>query len=118
MSDWHVGNAATDGEAHRGWIVGHFLADEGVRHSEAVEIKWGLHPAGDERADWQSEEHRTTVLILVRGRFQIDLSLGSQVLERAGDYAMWGPGVGHSWRAEEDSVVITVRWPSTPPESD
>jgi hypothetical protein len=27
---------------------------------------------------------------------------------------MWGAGTDHSWRAEEDSVVITVRWPSVP----
>jgi hypothetical protein len=25
---------------------------------------------------------------------------------------MWGPGVDHSWEALEDSVVLTVRWPS------
>jgi quercetin dioxygenase-like cupin family protein len=37
----------------------------------------------------------------------------SFVLEQEGDYAMWGPGIGHSWHAEEDTVVITVRWPST-----
>jgi hypothetical protein len=27
---------------------------------------------------------------------------------------MWGAGLDHSWRAEDDSIVITVRWPSTP----
>lgn len=114
MSGWHVGNAGTDGEAHRGWIVGHFVAAEDVRQTEAVEVKWGVHAAGEERSAWQADEPRTTVLILVQGRFRIDLSLGSHVLERPGDYAIWEPGVGHSWRAEEDSVVITVRWPSVP----
>lgn len=117
MSDPHLGNAGIDGEAHRGWIVGHFMADGDIRQSRAAEIKWGVHPAGEERAAWQGEEERTTVLILVEGRFRIDLSRGSHVLERPGDYAIWGPGVGHSWRAEEDSVVITVRWPSTPPDA-
>jgi quercetin dioxygenase-like cupin family protein len=34
------------------------------------------------------------------------------LLERQGDYVVWGPGVDHSWRAEEESVVLTVRWPS------
>jgi hypothetical protein len=23
-------------------------------------------------------------------------------------------GIGHSWHAEEESVVITIRWPSIP----
>jgi hypothetical protein len=27
---------------------------------------------------------------------------------------MWGPGVDHSWYAEEASTVLTVRWPSVP----
>lgn len=82
------------------------------RCSADVEVKWGVHPAGDERGSWQGEEKRITLVLLVEGRFHIDLSVVSHVLGRSGDYAMWGPGIGHSWRAEEDSVVITVRWPS------
>jgi quercetin dioxygenase-like cupin family protein len=38
----------------------------------------------------------------------------SVLLEREGDYVMWGAGVDHTWRAEEDSIVITIRWPSLP----
>ncbi len=116
MADnWHVGNAATDGQDFRGWIVGHFIngAAAPIRTSQDVEIKWGVHPAGEERADWQASEHRTTVIVLVQGRFQINLSVDSHTLQKQGDYAVWGPGIGHSWKAEEDSVVLTVRWPST-----
>ena len=109
---WYVGNAPLDGLERRGWIVGHFVEGDDVRHSPEVEIKWGVHDQGEERASWQGEEYRTTVLLLVKGRFRIELTTDSFVLENEGDYAMWGPGVGHSWRAEEDSVVITVRWPS------
>ena len=72
----------------------------------------GIHPAGDQRAEWVTGEERTTMLILVRGRFRLDLSVGSTTLDREGDYAVWGPGIDHSWQAEDDSVVITVRWPS------
>jgi len=109
----HFGNAGIDGTEHRGWIVGAFMPDQ-LRTTEDVEIKWGIHPAGDQRARWADEETRTTVSILVSGRFRIDLSSESHVLARQGDYAIWGPGVGHSWKAEEDSVVITVRWPGIP----
>lgn len=109
---WHVGNAAEDSSDYRGWFVGHFIGGDDLRCSEDVEIKWGVHPAGDRRASWQGEEHRTTVLLLVSGRFRIDLSDTSTVLERQGDYAMWGAGVGHSWEALDDSIVITIRWPS------
>jgi quercetin dioxygenase-like cupin family protein len=85
-----------------------------VQMTKDVEIKWGRHPAGDQRTNWHDDEQRTTVLLLVSGRFRIDLAVASHVLTNQGDYAIWGPGIGHSWRAEEDSVVITVRWPGTP----
>lgn len=104
------GNAIEDGADRRGWIVGHFMDPGDIRMSKDVEIKWGMHPAGEQREAWHDTEQRTTILILVRGRFRIDLTVGSHVLATQGDYAMWGPGIGHSWQAEEASTVITVRW--------
>ncbi len=99
----------------RGWLLGHFMGEAGgVRASDAVEVKWGVHPTGQGRDGWATGEERTTLLILLRGRFRLDLSVGSVTLEREGDYAVWGPGIDHSWHAEEDSTVITVRWPSVP----
>ena len=62
--------------------------------------------------NWPPPAWRTTLLLLVSGRFRIDLSVGSFVLENEGDYALWGPGIDHHWQAERDTVVITVRWPS------
>jgi quercetin dioxygenase-like cupin family protein len=116
MADnWYVGNAVADGTDHRGWLLGHFLEDsDGIRASDVVEVKWGIHPAGESRDSWQTDEQRTTVIFLVKGRFRLDLSAGTFVLEHEGDYAVWGPGIDHSWHAEQDSVVITVRWPSLP----
>ena len=116
MADnWYVGNAVADSEDNRGWLLGHFLAgSNGVRATDAVEVKWGIHPAGDSRDSWQTDQQRTTILLLVKGRFRLELSAGTFVLEREGDYAVWGPGMDHSWHAEEASVVITVRWPSLP----
>jgi quercetin dioxygenase-like cupin family protein len=52
------------------------------------------------------------MVILVSGRIRIDVSVGTFLLARQGDYLVWGPGIDHSWRAEEDSVAVTVRWPS------
>jgi quercetin dioxygenase-like cupin family protein len=115
--NWRVGNAATgnaatDGIDHRGWIVGHFMESDDIRMSKDVEIKWGSHPAGEERSDWQTDEYRTTVLLLISGRFRLKLSVDSYLLQNQGDYAIWGPGIDHSWKAEEDSLVITIRLPS------
>src|SRR5215467_9701555 len=50
---WYAGNAAEDGRATRGWLLGHFIDPaEGVRSSTDVEVKWGIHPARDERVSW------------------------------------------------------------------
>jgi quercetin dioxygenase-like cupin family protein len=80
--------------------------------SEAVEVKWGTHPAGEARDAWHTGEERTTILLLIKGRFRLDLSVGTFLLQQEGDYAVWGPGINHSWRAEAGSVVVTFRWPS------
>ncbi|MBP2474733.1 glyoxylate utilization-related uncharacterized protein [Crossiella equi] len=112
-ANWHVGNAADEGATNRGWVVGHFMSpQEDVRSTKDVEVKWGVHPAGDKRAEWTSDDQRTTLLFLVEGTFRIDLTEGSSTLARQGDYVMWGPGIDHSWEAIADSVVVTVRWPS------
>jgi uncharacterized cupin superfamily protein len=110
---WHFGNTAVDGSERRGWLVGSFMDPGDVRSTEDVEVKWGIYSAGERREDWFEPEDRTTVLVLVSGRFHIDLDVGSAVLYEQGDYAIWGPGIGHSWRAEKDSVVITIRWPGS-----
>ncbi|MFE2582489.1 signal peptidase I [Streptomyces sp. NPDC059378] len=110
----YVGNAGKDAALDRGWILGHFKDPGDPRHCAAVEIKWGVHPRGDERAQWVTGEKRTAVLVLVSGRFHVRLPGRVVVLEQQGDYVVWGHGVDHSWFAEEESVVLTVRWPSIP----
>jgi hypothetical protein len=72
------------------------MDSDDVRLSTDVEIKWGVHPAGERREAWFEEENRTTILMLISGRFRIDLSVGTALLAEPGDYAMWGPGIGHS----------------------
>lgn len=114
MADnWYTGNAGTDATDHRGWLLGHFVPD-GPRRTEALEVKWGTHHAGQQRPEWATDEDRSTLVLLVSGRFRVELSTGTVVLQRQGDYLMWGPGIDHSWHAEQDSIVITVRWPSLP----
>jgi hypothetical protein len=110
--NWRFGNATVDGADRRGWLVGPFIDPGDLRMSKDVEIKWGIHAAGEERNSWHDQEYRTTVILLISGRFRINLSVGSHQLSQQGDYAMWGPGIGHSWHAEEDSVVLTIRWPA------
>lgn len=110
----YVGNARVDGAADHGWLLGHFKPVGDIRHSEDVEIKWSTHPKGDRRAEWVTGEKRTALLILISGRFRVELPGRSVLLTEQGDYVIWGRGVDHSWYAEEESVVLTVRWPSIP----
>lgn len=114
MSSWYRGNAADDGRDTRGWLIGHFIDNSAdVRSTKDVEIKWGIHPAGEKRTEWTRGDQRTTLLLLVEGNFLVTLTEGAAHLTRQGDYATWGPGIDHFWEAKEDSVVITVRWPSS-----
>ncbi|WP_329460282.1 signal peptidase I [Streptomyces sp. NBC_01497] len=110
----HVGNAGVDAPLDHGWILGHFKDSADPRHSEDVEIKWGVHPRGDRRARWVRGEERTALLVLISGRFRVELPDRTVLLDRQGDYVVWGRGTDHSWYAQEESVVLTVRWPSVP----
>jgi hypothetical protein len=113
----HIGNAAADGDAYRGWFVGHFVAPEraGCASSE-VEVKWGVHHHGEVRGAWATSRRATSLSLLVQGAIRLEFSGGRQaLLAQPGDYAVWPPGVAHRWRIEaEPTIIVTVRWPSLP----
>ena len=110
-----MGRAVPDGAANQGWLVGHFMPPGDLLHSEAVEVKWGVHVAGERRTAWATAETRTALLVLIRGSFDIELRDRTVLLRAPGDYVVWGPGEDHSWLARAaDTVVLTVRWPSIP----
>jgi hypothetical protein len=112
-ANWYRGNAVEDGHETRGWFLGHFIDPaKGVRSSKDVEVKWGVHPAGEKRREWTADDQRTSLVLMVQGNFRIDLTGSSVALTRQGDYVVWGPGIDHTWEAISDSVVITIRWPS------
>lgn len=111
--DIYVGSAAADAPANRGWLLGHFMPEADPRHSTDVEIKWGVHPKGDRRAEWVTGETRTALILLVSGRFRLEFPERSVLLASQGDYVLFS-GVGHSWYAEDESVIVGVRWPSVP----
>ena len=108
-----IGNAVLTGQNHGGWFVGPFLSNEAnIRHTDAVEVKWGLHMAGDVRTDVNDDAGMHSLAILITGTFVIEFpTLGEEVmLSHTGDYVLYGPGVAHRWRAIDASTVLTVRW--------
>jgi hypothetical protein len=109
----YTGLAFSDGPLHRGWLIGHFMPAGDLRNSGAVEVKWGVHPRGEQRARWVEEEIRTALIVLVSGKFRLDFPDQSVLLAEQGAYVLF-EGVGHSWYAEEESVILGVRWPSVP----
>jgi quercetin dioxygenase-like cupin family protein len=84
-----------------------------IRHSEDIEIRWAVHPGGERRAEWVTEERRTTAIILISGRFRVELPGQSVLLAQQGDYIVFH-GIGHSWEAETDCITVGIRWPSIP----
>jgi hypothetical protein len=109
----YVGNAWVDAPEHRGWLLGHFRPEGDARHSDDVEVKWAVHPQGDQRRQWVEDERRTALILLVSGRFRVELPGRDVVLAKQGDYVVFH-GLSHSWYAEEASVIVGIRWPSVP----
>jgi quercetin dioxygenase-like cupin family protein len=106
------GNVALNANKHRGWFIGHFVGDASdLEHTDEVEVKWGTHRKGEDRAQWSSNQ-ATTMSVLIRGRFTLTFADTVYVLAAEGDYVIWAPGVLHRWRADEDTLILTVRWPS------
>src|SRR5437764_10896536 len=114
-----IGNAATESQKAGGWFIGHFIADDPLRKTADVEVKWGIHPKGQKNhGGFLSNRTAKTMSVLVSGNFRLWFRDGDTVeqidLDAPGKYALWMPGVPHDWEALQDSVVLTVRWPSLP----
>lgn len=113
-----TGNALQDGRqsSPAGWFVGHFIDNDALRRTKDVEIKWGIHTTGATNGSFSTNQTARTMSVLIRGRFRLTFLDGEKardvLLEKEGDYVLWGSGIPHNWKAEEDSVVLTVRWPS------
>lgn len=113
-----TGNALVDGEPCRGWFMGYFVPEAtNPRSTVALEVKWTTHTAGESRSQWAKNLQATTLSILIRGRFRVQFRDRDVVLVQEGDYVLWLPQVPHYWVAEENSTILTIRWPSQPQDS-
>ncbi|MFN5222473.1 MAG: hypothetical protein ACK5FE_16450 [Cyanobacteriota bacterium] len=92
-----------------------------------LSVKWFLHDPADPPEWGQAKplsQGRCLSLLTNPGGFELrfwrqgeqaegEQAVGEQavvVLEEPGDFALWGPGLAHSWRVLQPSVVLTVRW--------
>ena len=115
---FYFGNAAVDQVRGTGWFVGQFIPPEiGLRHQTDVELKWAIHPDGDQRTNGaESNRNATTISILIRGTLRTTFEVGGTshvvTLAEQGDYVIFGPEIVHSWEALGDTLVLSVRFPS------
>lgn len=86
-------------------------ADNPLRTSE-LELKWGYHAKGETRPEWSPPNAVRTLNVLIRGRFVLLFPGNEVLLQSEGDYVFFGPDIAHSFRCEEDTLILTVRWPS------
>ena len=125
-----VGNAAKDSEEFGHWLVFDIeswksngsnpvdLPRMGLRNAKDLEIKWGIHSAGEVRpGGWAPSSGKRVISILLRGRFVISFrdahdqkSAGEVCLSELGDYVLWNEALEHHWLSVDESLVLTVRW--------
>jgi hypothetical protein len=110
------GNVSSASENTRGWFLGHFMpGDDNPLRTSELELKWYTHPKGETRNGWAPGTPVKTLNILVRGHFVLLFPDREVALEKEGDYVLFGPGTPHSFRSVQESLVLTVRWPSLSP---
>jgi hypothetical protein len=134
LAGLEVGNAwalRPQAQPHTNWVVGdhagipaeslrflrhggHPAGGQGV---ENMALKWFAHAPTDPR-EWGEGKPistgRTLSLLAGEGAFELWFRHGERdarvLLEEPGDYALWGPGIAHSWRVRKPSLVVTLRW--------
>ncbi|MEB3258151.1 MAG: hypothetical protein VKN83_07535 [Cyanobacteriota bacterium] len=116
---------------HTNWLVGdhpaipadslrflrHLGHPAGPEAAANLAVKWFVHDPADPPEWGQAKPAsvgRTLSLLAGAGAFELCFGRGEDeavvVLEEPGDFALWGPGLAHSWRVLAPSVVLTVRW--------
>jgi len=129
LQDITTGNAKHDGQEFRFWFVGQieewcrannlpFDSERfGLRNTGDIEIKWGMYGKDEVRNVWAPRSDKTAMSILIRGDFTFafreadDHANSREVrLKSQGDYVIWREDVEHTWRMDEDSEILTIRW--------
>ncbi|MBT4119787.1 MAG: signal peptidase I [Candidatus Peribacter sp.] len=110
MSSIEKGNAA-NAEDFGGWFMGHFLPEDSLMSTSGLEVKWSQLKKGETRDEWAPVIDRKTVAVLIRGHLIVEFPNEEVELRSEGDYVIW-KDVSHNFRTIEDSVVLTIRWPS------
>ena len=116
---------------HTNWVVGdhpaipsdslrflrHWGHADGPQGVEDLALKWFAHSPADP-PEWGQGKPistgRTLSLLAGEGAFELCFRRGEEacwvLMEEPGDFALWGPGLQHSWQVLKPSLVVTLRW--------
>jgi hypothetical protein len=132
--DIEFNNAAALDTNETGWIIGfsdwtksklHGVADlrfmSAETRSHSICMKWMFHRKGDDRGVAKPPSAGRTISIIVsqHGRFRIQFSehggfpagqVAEYVLEKHGQFVVWGENIHHRWFVDEDCTILTLRW--------
>lgn len=102
---------------HKGWFVGHFMENGSPFKTINFEVKWHKLKKGEKDYRFGTQKTAKTLGILVYGKFQYIFpkeKIKKITLKKEGDYCFYNSGVTHTWKALEDSLLFSMRWPSIP----
>ncbi len=109
------GNAAVDGARHQGWFIGHVLEHASdLRSTHTIEVNWSRYKAGEEQPQWKMTQQAVTLCVLIKGIVFIRFPWTECILAHEGDYVIWSADLPHRLTVVEDSLMLTIRWPSIP----
>lgn len=97
---------------NRDWVIGEFIEDDRFK-SNGVEFKYQHESAGLIREPKPvMREDVKTIAILIDGKLRMNFGDEDIILSERGDYIWWEPDAPHLFEYLEDSLVISLRWPS------
>jgi len=113
-----TGNFNKESQPHKGWIIGYFMDSSSPFHNKDFEIKWGKHKKGTVFAAKKTppDNQRSSLSILIYGKYLVKFPLIEKeiLLVNEGDYIFYKPNVPHTAEAQKNTLILTIRWPSTP----
>lgn len=100
---------------YRGWFIGSFTDQHPEFKNDNYEMKWSKMPKGYVSSPKDKiEASKSTLGILIYGKYELDFVGENKkvLLKNEGDYAFYNPNYPHKGSALEDSLLLTIRWPT------
>jgi len=105
---------SSENPERKGWFIGHFINDKSPFNTDDFEVNWVRIKKGERKKGIGNNAKAKTLTILIEGKYQfefLDKSEGA-ILKNKGDYFFYQPIKNHVAKALEDSLIMTIRWPS------